>query len=230
MSDWNKKGIEQDLEFYVKYSAEQFDLDIEYIIDVVFHEEIQNNWIPKVGDLICGPTGNIFVISGKHHLHEDLGGTKFFYGGSLCNRDGGCLLDSTMCYTMNESGLVYRASSDGYVGEEKSGHSSFHHYRWIPRPVDELSKLNLSKTIAPPDRFHGGFDLHVFRTYLETTFKKNPNIQYTLDLSEVEFMDTSAFRVVFDFLPKFKKVIPPTQPHIIEVYNVWLDSKKGLYK
>lgn len=52
----------------------------------------------------------------------------------------------------------------------------------------------------------------------------------TLDLSDIVFMDSTGFRLVFDFLPKFRSVVPPKNPHIIEMYNVWLDSKKGLTK
>lgn len=43
-------------------------------------------------------------------------------------------------------------------------------------------------------------------------------------------MDTEAFRFVFDNLPRFTKVIPPKSNVVIDKYNSWLDTKKGLEK
>lgn len=109
-------------------------LSKKYILDAVFNEEIQKNWKPKIGDIIIGPTGNIFVISAEHTSHKEMGGTKFFFGGGLCNRDGGNILNETFCYTMNESGRNYtwvdgeiRPINDPY-------HGSFREYRYVPYP------------------------------------------------------------------------------------------------
>jgi len=43
-------------------------------------------------------------------------------------------------------------------------------------------------------------------------------------------MDTFSFRLVFDYLNKFEKVIPPKNDLPIKRYNEWLDFKKGLSK
>jgi len=54
--------------------------------------------------------------------------------------------------------------------------------------------------------------------------------QVSLDLSDVVYMDTTGFREVFNRLPHLYRVVPPRDPHTIERYNEWLDSKKGLSK
>lgn len=94
-TSFNKK----DLDFFL---PDRFKgLTKEYIMDKVFDKSIQESWIPSVGDIIVGPTGNVFVISDVHSLDKKLGGTLYFFGGSLCNRTGGSIMDKTMCYTMN---------------------------------------------------------------------------------------------------------------------------------
>ena len=86
------------------------------------------------------------------------------------------------------------------------------------------------KMIKPPNDFHMGTDLVTFIKILKEETKLYPQVQVGLDLSEVVCMDSGSFRVVFDFLSKFPVVIPPKDPHIIEMYDMWLDSKKGLSK
>jgi hypothetical protein len=54
--------------------------------------------------------------------------------------------------------------------------------------------------------------------------------RYCLDLSEVEYADSMGFRLLFDFLSVFTEIIPPKNRRIVEDYNTWLDSKKGLSK
>lgn len=103
----------------------------EYMMDCVFDDEIQRNWTPKKGDVIMGNTANIFVISEVEIRHEDIGGSVFYFGGGSCNRDGGCALDETFCYTANESGKYYHPT----MGEqENSNHSSIRDFRFIPYP------------------------------------------------------------------------------------------------
>ena len=97
-----------------------------YLLSCIFNEDIQKNWKPNVGDIIIGSTGNVFVISGYHDLVESLGGKLYFFGGSLCNRDGGSLLHSTRCFTMNEKG--YNPNLDVY------SISSFSEFRYVPYP------------------------------------------------------------------------------------------------
>lgn len=84
--------------------------------------------------------------------------------------------------------------------------------------------------IKPPNNFHAGTDITKLRKEWGEKRKTYPQNQFILDLSDVIYMDSSSFRVVFDFLPMFGVVIPPRNFHIIEMYNMWLDSKKGLSK
>lgn len=112
-------------------------LSKEYILDCMFDNEIQKNWVPGMGDIIVGPTGNIFVISVVDELHESIGGTRYYYGGGSCNRDGGRVLDSTFYYTANESGIYYHPIK----GKIKNyNHSSIREYRYVPYP-HELKKI-----------------------------------------------------------------------------------------
>lgn len=77
---------------------------------------MSDQWKPKVGDWMislasychgnpecseqepceeCLEMCNRYVISGEHY------GRLFFYGGQLCNRDGGTRLNQTCCYIMS---------------------------------------------------------------------------------------------------------------------------------
>ncbi len=106
-------------------------LSKEYILECIFDNDIQNSWNPSVGDVIVGCTGNIFVISGMDNLHESLGGKMYYFGGGSCNRDGGNILDSTFCYTANESGKYIHPLN----GEENNfNHSSIRKFRYVPYP------------------------------------------------------------------------------------------------
>ena len=87
------------------------------------------------------------------------------------------------------------------------------------------------ETIKPASDFHAGLSGQAFREELKSLFKsQQPGEHYCLDLSEVTYMDTYTFRLVFDYLPNFRKVIPPESDHVVKVYNGWLDSKKWLTK
>lgn len=115
----------------LKYWLKPFNgLTKKYMMECIFDKELQASWKPKVGDLMCGPTGNIFPIAGKHHLHESLGGPVFFYAPTLCNRDGGNIMNSTHCSLMNETGFRPDAPFDWDVYTV----SKFSDYRWIPYP------------------------------------------------------------------------------------------------
>ena len=103
----------------------------EYILECIFDKEIQTKWTPSVGDLIVGCTGNIFVISVIDKLHEKLGGNRYYFGGGSCNRDGGNILDSTFCFTANESGKYIHPTK----GERDNlNHSSIRDFRYVPYP------------------------------------------------------------------------------------------------
>lgn len=126
------KFIRKDVAMFMENSFKG--LSKKYILDAIFNEEIQKNWNPSVGDIIVGSTGNIFVISAEHSLAESMGGKKFFFGGGMCSRDGGNIMNETYCYTMNESGRNYtwvdgeiRPINDVY-------HSSYKDFRYVPYP------------------------------------------------------------------------------------------------
>ncbi len=128
----------EDLERYL----EEFDSDIleqglsvKYILDVVKNEDIQKSWKPKMGDLMVGSTGNLWVLSNSQKLCQELGGELFFFGGNTCVRGAGILMDQTMCYTVNKEGKSWR-------GEENDPyHSSFDRFRWVPRVGEYKEKL-----------------------------------------------------------------------------------------
>lgn len=106
-------------------------LDKEYFLDCIFNDGIQNNWIPSLGDIIVGCTGNLFVISGIDELSDSLGGTIYYFGGGSCNRDEGIVLDSTYCYTANMSGKYIHPTE----GEQLNyNHSSIRDFRYVPYP------------------------------------------------------------------------------------------------
>lgn len=126
------KFIKEDLEFFLPDSFKGLSKD--YILNAIFNKKIQNKWVPKVGDIIVGCTGNVFVISGKHDLHEDLGGVLFFFGGGLCNRDGGNILNSTYCSTLNKDGKYYSYTENGIVAKKQPHHSSWKEFRFVPYP------------------------------------------------------------------------------------------------
>ena len=126
MKEFNR----EDLEFYLNDKPFK-GLSKDYIMEAIFNSDIQNNWQPQVGDIIVGCTGNIFVISGMDRLHESLGGNKYYFGGSSCNRDGGNVLDSTYCYTANESGKCMHPLN----GEQDNlCHSSIRDFKYVPYP------------------------------------------------------------------------------------------------
>jgi len=128
----------EDLDFYLKDEFKS--LSKEYMMNCIFNEDIQNNWHPRVGDIIIGCTGNIFVISGHTILNESLGGEKFFFGGSSCSRDGSNFMNSTMCFTCNESGINYIRNKSGELVEfDDPYHSSYKKFRYVPYP-HEVSK------------------------------------------------------------------------------------------
>jgi hypothetical protein len=121
--------IKEDLEFYLPDYFKG--LNKKYILDKIFDERIQSTWIKSIGDIIVGPTGNIFVISNIEYLNDSIGGTRYYFGGGMCNRDGGNFLTETYCYTANESGkkidLINGEIYDPY-------HSNINKFRYVPYP------------------------------------------------------------------------------------------------
>jgi hypothetical protein len=124
-----KEFKKEDLEFYLPNTFKGLSKD--YLLECIFNDEIQKKWNPNVGDIIIGCTGNVFVIGVKETLHESIGGTRYYFGGGACNRDGGNILDSTFCYTANESGKFYHLLN----GEVQNPyHSSIRDFRYVPYP------------------------------------------------------------------------------------------------
>lgn len=85
-------------------------------------------------------------------------------------------------------------------------------------------------TIKPNFDFRAGNKLSVFRIGLMHDISTQQDMDFILDLSEVDYMDTASFRLVFDLMPSLKSIIPPKIHKCIEDYNDWLDGKKGLKK
>lgn len=111
-------------------------LSKEYILECIFDKDIQKKWKPGKGDIIVGCTGNIFVISVTDRLHENLGGTRYYFGGGSCNRDGGCVLDSTFYYTANESGKYIHPTKGE---QENPNHSCIRDFRYVPYPHERFN-------------------------------------------------------------------------------------------
>ena len=84
------------------------------------------------------------------------------------------------------------------------------------------------KMIKPPNDFHAGSTFEFFKIELAQAVYLHEEV--CLDLSEVIYMDTDSFRLVFDFMPRLKRIIPPKDRWSIKRYDEWLDSKKGLSK
>ena len=125
-----KEFVKEELEFHL--SDRPFKgLSKEYIMEAIFNTNIQENWCPQVGDIIVGCTGNVFVISGLDRFTQSLGGNTYYFGGGSCNRDGGCALDSTYCFTVNENGKYIHPIK----GEQPNMyHSSIRDFRYVPYP------------------------------------------------------------------------------------------------
>ena len=131
MKDFDKESMD----FFLPKSFKG--LSKQYIMDAIYDEEIQAAWKPQIGDVIVGGTGNVFVISAYHKTHEDLGGDKYFFGGGLCNRTGGCFLDSTFAFVMNEDGMRYYYSDNGVEKEDDPYYSKFSNFRYVPYPHEK---------------------------------------------------------------------------------------------
>lgn len=134
----------ESLEFWLRDdTAHEYRLpNAKYVLDVLFNEDVQKSWKPQVGDLFATHTGNIYVISGDHNLTEELGGRLFFFGGGMCTRGDGCIMDETYCYTMNKDGLSWHWGENGKRSTEKAhNHSAISKFRWIPRVGEYKEKL-----------------------------------------------------------------------------------------
>jgi 8-oxo-dGTP pyrophosphatase MutT (NUDIX family) len=132
-------------------------LPITYVFNCALNEEIQKNWKPQIGDVIFGPTGNFFVISGKHSLHERFDGDTYFFGGSFYAKNDSNILSELGCSALNKHGIKFEYVDDSEYPEpfnkfEKNGgfgtYSAFYDFRYIPYP-HELKKEQLSELFKP---------------------------------------------------------------------------------
>lgn len=124
--------IKEDLEFFLPVSFKG--LSKKYILENIFNSKIQDSWNPKIGDIIVGCTGNVFIISAEHKLLEKLGGTIWMFGGFLTGSKG----FRAIAYTMNLDGLEYDFSCNK-LKEYSPYHSSIKDFRFVPYP-HEISK------------------------------------------------------------------------------------------
>lgn len=108
----------------------------EYIIECIFNEKIQKKWIPQEGDIIVGPSGNIFTIGTISRRAPEIGGDICLFNPTLCNRDGGAFLNSTYALTFNEDGLWYDFDADAkaFVGKKNYNHGAKSDFRFVPYP------------------------------------------------------------------------------------------------
>lgn len=128
MKDFDKESMD----FFLPKSFKG--LSKQYIMNAIYDKKIQANWKPQVGDIIVGPTGNVFVIAAYHQGHESVGGDKYFFGGGLCSRDGGCIMNETYSHVLTEDGLEYYYSDEGIKTREHPYYSKFSHFRFVPYP------------------------------------------------------------------------------------------------
>lgn len=89
--------------------------------------------------------------------------------------------------------------------------------------MSEMKKITLKGEI------HAG-NFKKTRDILDKAAKEYPEVKKQLDLSEVTFMDSKGFRVIFNYLSFFPKITPPNSKWVIKMYNTWLDGKKNLEK
>lgn len=121
-----------------QYLPKQFKgLTKKYMLEQIFNEDIQKNWNPTTGDIMVGKAGNVFVISNTEQKHASIGGTVYYFGGTSCNRNGGCVLDDTICYTANESGIWYHPIKGK---QENPYHSCIRDFRYVPYPHEIAAK------------------------------------------------------------------------------------------
>ena len=106
----------------------------EYILKCIFNEDIQKKWIPEVGDIIVGCTGNVFVISVKTTLNEKLGGDLFHFGGGYCSRDGRNIANETYSYTMNKDGKWITWINGELKESINFNNSKISDFKFVPYP------------------------------------------------------------------------------------------------
>jgi len=129
-----KKFNKKELEFHLPDNFKG--LNKKYILDCIFNKEIQNKWKPNVGDIIVGETGNVFVISSKRDLEEELGGPLYFFGGYLASPINNLNMNNITCYVMNSKGFKFKGLNTYIV-------SSFSDFRYVSYPHEKkiINKL-----------------------------------------------------------------------------------------
>lgn len=150
------------------------DKSTEYRLMCLKAPEIQKLWEPQDGDFMvslcsycsnenekctellpckdCLEMCNVWVISGRHHGHESVGGDSWFYGGSPCVRGIGNLMNDTHCFVMNKSGTSMFTAA--LCTSKKS------EMLWLPRQ-DQIQEMFLDGCSNPTK-------ISVFLEYLDT--------------------------------------------------------------
>ena len=124
--------VKEDVEYLMPDSFKG--LSKEYLLKCVFDGAIQKSWSPRVGDVIVGYTGNVFVISAHHRGHKTVGGDKYFFAGGLCSRDGGGIMNETYCSVLTKDGLEYKHTGEGIQKVSNPYYSKFSDFRYVPYP------------------------------------------------------------------------------------------------
>jgi hypothetical protein len=128
-----KRFNREDIEYFLPNTFKG--LSKEYILECIFDEDTQKNWKPTGGDIIVTRTGNIFIIGGEEDLHENLGGTMWYFGGGACSRDGEGVMNNTYCFSANESGRY----KDPIKGEVPNPfHVCIRDFRFVPYPHERI--------------------------------------------------------------------------------------------
>lgn len=111
-------------------------LSVDYIIKCALDQKIQKEWVPQIGDMILGITGNMFVISAVDEYAEEVGGTQYYFGGhkawTICENKR---KEIYSCYVFNNDGVKYKlidANFEPLNYLESFGMSSKKDFRFIP--------------------------------------------------------------------------------------------------
>lgn len=121
--------------------------------------ELQKMWFPSIGDYIiakasyCGGSNqnctdsipcddcikndNIFVIDNSFNYAESIGGTYWFFGSTLCSKDGGCITRDTCCSVITKNGIKNKYGNyDAYPLSD---------FLWIPKLNQLICMLTIQE-------------------------------------------------------------------------------------
>lgn len=76
------------------------------ILENIFHDKLQNGWLPELGCNILCNTGHIFTVGGVIKLCDE-NVTRCYICGSMAHQCDGYLISEAYCFTLTDS-AVYR--------------------------------------------------------------------------------------------------------------------------